>query len=116
MLAAISTPGAGGGTPFAPHHPSEAPQGSAAGPEWVGSQSWEHSELAGSSEVQWPALPAKPGPLRGRQRIYSSVEGPAPAHLLPWRPLRAMPEEGTLTTEFLSGSQSGFVGGNASGI
>lgn len=53
------------------------------GPEWVGSQSWVHSELAGSSEVQWPALPAKLCPLRGRQRIHSSVEGPAPGHPLP---------------------------------
>lgn len=81
-------------------------------PEWVGSQSWVHSELAGSSEVQWPALPAKLCPLRDKQRIYSSVEGPDLAHLLPLE----TPEEGTLTTEFLSGSQSGFVGGSASGI
>lgn len=53
------------------------------GLERVGLQSWAHSELAGSSEVQWPPLPAKLCPLRGRQRIYSSVEGPDPAHLLP---------------------------------
>lgn len=82
------------------------------GQEWVDSPSWVHSELAGSSEAQWPALPAKPLPSGGQTKGMLQCGGPSPSPPpTPGDACLAMPEEGALTAEFLSGSQSGFVGG-----
>lgn len=57
------------------------------GPEWVGSQSWVHSELAGSSEVQWPALllsSALSGADKGTAAVWRAQTQPTS---YPWRPL-----------------------------